>query len=347
MEESRPGAKPDTMLRKILQPPWRTLVFGLLILLFVFAASVLWRPGLDLRDGRHDRRSNGIWLSHGWLGADEWFQKHGKTNQLVQFRNRENIERLAARLREHHITDLYPHLCPAEPDGSLPPHDPRQTEAFLDVTRGLRVIPWVGGPNGSSARPHKPAWRTTFARSLRQLLLQHPRLAGVQINVEPLTSGDDNLLRLLEEIRKEIPEGRLLSVAAYPPPTRWQPSPEIHWDEAYFREVARRSDQMAVMMYDVGQRSSKAYQRLMAAWTAEVLAWSEGKPVLLGVPTYDDAGSGYHDPAVENLRSALLGIHRGLSRETLPAHYQGISLYCEWETDDAEWASLKERFLAR
>ena len=84
----------------------------------------------------------------------------------------------------------------------------------------------------------------------------------------------------------------------------------------------------------------------MADWTVEVLDRSEGKPVLLGVPTYDDAGVGYHDPKVENLRNDLLGIHRGLSRKS-PANYQGVAIYCDWETSESEWNYFREHFLRR
>jgi hypothetical protein len=167
----------------------------------------------------------------------------------------------------------------------------------------------------------------------------------VQLNVEPVRSGDRDFLRLLDELRAALPPGKVLSVAAYPPPTRWHPFPDVHWEESYFKEVARRCDQMAVMMYDAGQSVPKAYQRLMADWTVEVLDWSEGKAVLLGVPTYDDAGVGYHDPRVENLPNALLGIHRGLSQRRPQANYQGVAIYCDWETSDSEWAHFREHFL--
>ena len=99
------------------------------------------------------------------------------------------------------------------------------------------------------------------------------------------------------------------------------------------------------MMYDTALRVPKLYQGLMADWTTEVLAWSEGKPVLLGVPTYDDAGVEYHNPRVENLRNALLGIHRGLSRQPLPSNYQGVAMYCDWETDEAEWKFFRDHFV--
>jgi hypothetical protein len=145
-----------------------------------------------------------------------------------------------------------------------------------------------------------------------------------------------------------MPAGRLLSVAAYPPPTRWHPFPEVHWDESYYKLVAARVDQLVPMMYDTAMKYDKFYQQLMASWTREVLAWSGGKPVLLGLPAYQDAAVGYHDPRTENLTNALLGIHAGLRRlETLPASYQGVALYSEWEMDDGEWRQLSAEFLRK
>ncbi|MBI3272327.1 MAG: hypothetical protein HYZ53_25270 [Planctomycetes bacterium] len=103
---------------------------------------------------------------------------------------------------------------------------------------------------------------------------------------------------------------------------------------------------MAVMLYDTAIRQQATYRSLMADWTEQVVAWSTPTPVLLGLPTYDDAGVSYHFPEAENLATALLGVHAGLARlGTPPDAYGGIALYCEWETDDAEWAHLAEHFL--
>jgi Glycosyl hydrolases family 18 len=333
--------------RTIKRPPWRTIFPGCCLLLGIWLGYWLWAPGLDVRDGRDDRGRNGIWLGHGWLGGDDWFIRNGKTNEIARFRDSVRIRELAEKLRRHHISNVFPHLCPVKPNGRLPSVNAEQVERFLDAFEGVRVMPWIGGPNGRNVRLGNAQWRAAFTTNVRSLLSAHPRLAGVQINVEPLASGDGHFLQLLEELRKALPKEKLLSVAAYPPPTWWHPYENVHWEKSYFREVARRSDQLAVMMYDAALRIPKAYQRLMANWTQEVLDWSEGKAVLLGLPTYDDAGVGYHDPRVENLTNALLGIHRGLSRQPLPANYQGVAIYCEWETSDAEWQHFREHFLSQ
>ena len=89
-------------------------------------------------------------------------------------------------------------------------------------------------------------------------------MAGVHINIEPMPSSNPHFLTLLEELSNAIPEGKILSVAAYPPPSLWHPMKEVHWDESYYRQVSSQTDQLAVMMYDTAIHFPKVYQNLMA-----------------------------------------------------------------------------------
>jgi hypothetical protein len=328
------------------RPPWRAVLSAAAVFLAGAFAYAVWSPGVEITDGRHDRGRNALWLQHGWLGADEWFVRNDQRERLGEFRTRAHIAQLAALLRRNGITDLFPHVAPAGYDGRLPPVDHEQTERFLDGLAGLRVLPWTGGVVGKTCRPEDPHWRAAFVGSVAALLARHPRLAGIHVNLEPCPSGDRAFLALLDELRQALPAGKVLSVAAYPPPTLWHPFPEVHWEESYFREVARRVDQLAVMMYDTALPVAKPYRQLMRTWTREVLAWAEGADVLLGVPAYDDPGVGYHHPRVENLRNALAGIHAALHDLTpLPPHYQGVAIYCEWQMDESEWDDWRRHFL--
>lgn len=325
--------------RPIARRPFVALAAMALLLCLAYS---LWTPGTDRTDGRHDRRRNAVWMAHGWMGADVWFTRNHRDPR--RYRDPAAVLALAARMRTHHVTDLYPHLCPMEGD-TLPPHDAAQTERLLDATDGMRVMPWVGGVFERQVFPDEDVYRRHMARGIRRLLDEHPRLAGVHLNVEPWPSGHAGMLRLLDEIRAALPPGRVLSVAAYPPPTRWQSDLEIHWTPEYFREVARRSDQVAVMMYDTGLRFAKPYEALMAGWTREVLHDAAPTPVLLGLPAYDDADKPWHRPDVENLRTSLRGVHAGIG-ERAPSNLQGVALYSEWEMTDDEWRWLDGHFLA-
>lgn len=317
-----------------------------LILLISLSGYVLWSPGVNIKDGRHDLGRNGIWIQHGWLGDDEWFVRNQKQERIPFFRDSLRIQELASQFRKHHITDVFPHLCPTLKNGRIPSVDHKQTELFLKIFEGFCVMPWVGGVLNKHVFPGDPKWRRNFRESILDLLREYPEFRGIHINIEPWPSGNRDLLTLLAEIRRVIPQNKILSIAAYPPPTFWQPTKAIHWDEAYFRRTAKLADQMVVMLYDTSIKFRRFYQRVIKSWTVETLNWSEGTPVLLGVPSYRDEGVGYHNPDVENLPNSLRGIYAGLSRyKKIPSNYQGIALYCEWEMDEPEWQYLRKHFL--
>ena len=331
--------------RLLLIPKWRLIVYAATLPL-VFGGYFFWSPGADVRDGRNNRGKNGIWLQHGWIGDDFWFDTNSRDRS--KFRSAERIEKLTAKLSEHQIRYVFPHLAPAQLDGRLAGNDAVQTELFLDACSAadIQVMPWIGGVFDFHCQLNDPEWRETFAASIGDLMERHPRLAGVHLNIEPLRNGNADFLLLLEQVRAALPKDKKISIAGYPPPTIWHRFPDVHWDEDYYREVASRADQMAVMMYDTALPFEKLYVNLMSAWTQQLLAWTpDDCEVLFGVPAYDDEDVDYHDPSVENLKNGLLGVHGGLARfDALPTNYGGVAIYCEWEMDDSEWELFAERF---
>ncbi|HUO10867.1 MAG TPA: glycosyl hydrolase family 18 protein, partial [Phycisphaerae bacterium] len=283
------------MPRPRLAHPLLRLALLALLPLLALLCWYLWSPGLDLRDGTHDVGHNGLWMQHGWFADDLWFKAGGANNREKRkafFRDPATLARTAELLRQFHIGDVFPHLCPCNSDGTLPRVDHPQVERFLDAFSDFRVFPWVGGirgDGGGTAFPEDPTWRRTFITSCNELLHRHPRFAGIHINIEPVPSGDRDFLTLLEELGAAIPADKLISVAAYPPPTRWHPFPNVHWEEAYSREVGQRANHIVVMMYDTSLHNEKLYRHLMDEWTTEVLAWYPRDEVLLGIPAYDES----------------------------------------------------------
>lgn len=282
-------------------------------------------------------------MQHGWLGDDSWFERNNRDK--TKFRSAEKIENIAKLLRANHIQDVYPHLCPCLPTGEIAASNKEQVELFLDGFKGIRVLPWVGGMRDSDALIDNASWRSTFASSCAKLLEDHPRLAGIHINIEPMPSGDKNYLLVLEEVRSKLPRGKILSIAAYPPPTFIHQFPQVHWDENYCREISARVDQVCVMMYDTSARLPRLYEQIMRDWTVEVLSWYKGNEVLLGVPCYRDENKWYHDMNSENIMHALRGIHGGL-KNPLQSNYKGVCIYCEWEMTPEKWQTFRQEFLS-
>lgn len=175
-----------------------TILVGLLAL-----AWLLWQPGKSVTDGRHDLGNNAIWLQHGWIGDDAWFERNQRDRS--KFRNREAMQALADQLRAHGIRKVYPHVCPCSRLGPLPGVDPVQTEAFLDVFEDFEVIPWIGGVHLKHCPVSKPTWRSAFIASANDLLKAHPRFAGVQVNIEPMPNGTASYIDLLRELKAALP----------------------------------------------------------------------------------------------------------------------------------------------
>ena len=292
----------------------------------------VWQPGSF--EKMPEFRNNAIWLGHGWLGDDSWFVRNKRRKD--DFRSAEKISALFKKLADNKIFTVYPHLCPAQFNGKIAPYDDVQTELFLDIAEkyGIKVIPWVGGVLGESVRISDNKWQNNFVTSVNDLLHKHPRLAGIQVNIEPMPTGNSDFLNLLKKLRP-VTVGKILSVAAYPPPTLWHRFPDVHWELDYMELVVEECDQLAVMMYDTAIPLEKFYVKLMTDWTKQLTGKinAENCELLLGIPAYEDAGVGYHHPGVENISSALRGISDAGGKDKI----KGIAIYCEWEMNDDKW----------
>lgn len=306
-------------------------------------AYILWDPGVDSSEGKFDRARNGLWLAHGWMADDAWFAAHARD------KNAYDAEHAQSRLKDtcanNGIAYVFPHLCPATPNGGLPDYDARRLETLLDILPAVKVLPWVGGVHGLHCPIESSEWRTCFVASCANLLSQHPRLAGLHLNIEPMPDGNEAFLALLDELKDALGVTKILSVAAYPPPTRWHPHPQVHWSEAYYREVDQRCDQLVPMMYDTSLRIGKTYTWLVAEWTRELAAWTSHSELLLGLPAYEDHGVAYHDPRVETLDNALRGVNAALlDSHEIGSRVSGLALYADWTLTEDEWASFDRRF---
>ena len=333
------------IFRSILRSILRIIIVTAIVLLLFFTAYQLWTPGKTDTSGKFDRGENGIWIQHGWLGDNDWFAKYKKDK--MQFRQPKCIEGLATNQKKHDIIYVFPHLCPASENGTIPSMDNEQIKDFFKYFKDFKVLPWVGGILDKHVFLNSAKWRKNFINSTVKLLQKHPEFSGIHINIEPLPSGNPDFIKLLKELKTSLPENKILSIAAYPPPTIWHRFPSVHWEKRYYAEVSKYADQMVVMMYDTSIRDKKVYQWLIAQWTRDVLQWSD-KNTLLGIPVYNDADTGYHNPEIENLNFFLMGMNKGLSSyQTIPENFKGVCLYSEWEMDKNEWKDFSTYFLGK
>jgi len=285
----------------------------------------------------HDR--NAVWLEHRWLE-----QRQGEPA----------MEALFNRLRSRGVAYVYPHVIPFDAAGRLPPHDREQMRAFLAAARRLapelRVLPWIGGLRKGYKR-QRPGTVELGDLAQRQRMVAEARglvdegFDGVHLNVEPVDDGNDEYLALLRALRTAVGPGRVLSVSAIrPAPVGLPRAPNFAWSPDYYARVAATVDQIVIMAYDTALPTASLYRRYVR-WAARSVAGaldasgSEAR-VLMGVPTYEPYGF-MHRRGVETPENALAGVVAGLRGLGAGGTFEGVALYAEWTTDEAEWAAYE------
>ena len=135
----------------------------------------------------------------------------------------------------------------------------------------------------------------------------------------------------------------ILSLSAIRPgPISVPVAPNFFWTPEYYARVGALADQIVVMAYDTALPTPAFYRRYLAYAASSVtrtfLEAGSRARVLVGIPTYGDWGL-MHREDVETPENALLGVVAGLRGLGAGGTFEGVALYAEWTTDDAEWAT--------
>ncbi|MEW1826691.1 hypothetical protein [Streptomyces sp. NPDC088196] len=317
------------------------LVLALVVPLLGAEAALRLNYAGDLADGTYTRSKDAIWLGHAWVDGR-------KTDT--------DFTALAGRLKHTGIRDLYVHSGPLEHDGTLPESDyPKAAWLIESVHRelpGVRVQAWLGdklateSPDG--LRLQNPATRTAIVASTRQILAAG--FDGAHFDLEPLHSGDANYLDLLDRLHEVTRAHHAqLSVAAH----QIDPLPAFHsfwgtvtnhpkwWSQAYFGQVARRVDQIAVMSYDTMQPLQSLYGGYVAQQTSLALEVTpDDTDLLMGLPFFHENRFG-HRGAAETVPAAVRGVRLGLSRTDAHRTNFGVALYVDFAATEADWAAYQ------
>ncbi|WP_432138684.1 hypothetical protein [Streptomyces sp. bgisy154] len=319
------------------------LALVLAVILPVLGTQVALRINYagDLADGTLTRGKDAIWLGHAWVD--------GRKKDA-------DVKALARRLGQTGIRDLYVHSGPLEHDGTLPGSAYPRARWFIEAVHrempGVRVQAWLGdvlateGPTGM--RLEDDGTRANVVRSARAILAVG--FEGAHFDLEPLHSGDRDYLRLLDALHAvTAAQGAQLSVAAH----QIDPLPGFHsfwgtvaghpkwWSQAFFGEVARRVDQIAVMSYDTMQPLESTYGGYVAQQTSLALeATPAGTDLLMGLPFYHENRFG-HWAHAETVPAAVRGVRLGLSRTDADRPNFGVALYVDFAATEGDWTAYR------
>lgn len=320
------------------------LALALILLLPTLAAAIALRVNYtgDPADGTRTRDRDAIWLGHAWVDGR-------KTDK--------DVTALAARLKTTGIRDLYVHSGPLEHDGTLPkssyPGARRLIATLRSAAPGIRVQAWLGDElateNPDGLHLDRAATRAAVVRSTREILATG--FDGVHFDLEPLHSGDQDYLTLLDSLRKVTRErGVPLSIAAH----QIDPLPALHavagaltghpkwWSQEYFGQVARRVDQIAVMSYDTAMPLESLYGGYVAQQTSLALEVTPpSTDLLMGLPFFHENKLG-HRAAAETVPAAVRGVRLGLSRTDADRANFGVALYVDFAATEADWTAYEK-----
>jgi len=295
------------------------------------------RPEAAGRTRGHDA----LWLGHAWVDGR---------------RTPADLALLARRVRGTGIHDLYVHTGPLDHDGGLDPGlYPGAATLLTDLHRvlpGVRVQAWLGDKVSHDGRPglrlDDAAVRARIRDSAGQIL--DAGFQGVHLDLEPVTSGDPGYLKLLDAVHA-LTAGRGVPLSAAAP--QIDPLPDLHsasgllfdhpkwWSQAYFGQVARRVDQIAVMAYDTSMPLRSLFGGYVAQQTGLALAVTPAATdLLIGLPAYHTDNMGHHASA-ETVAAAVRGARVALARDDRSRPAFGLALYVDFTATAGDWAAYR------
>jgi hypothetical protein len=333
------------MLRRLSRVgTWAGAVLAVVLAVVVASTWVWWRAEPSARQG--SRGVNGLWARHQWVG-----EAHAEREYRA----------LADTLRRGEISDVFFHVGPLDPDGSIPPSRypcALQLLAALDrLAPRVRVQAWIGQVTRRGGGPldlGRAEVRDRIVGTARSLL--DLGFDGIDYDIEPVYPDDGRFLELLDRSRElarrhggvlsvsleqlELVNGLQSVASTLLPGVHYPPRPS----RTFLQRVAGRVDQVAIMAYDTLLPADWLVGRHFA-WQARHVTELIGDrvTVFLGVPTY---ARGQPFPWAENLRSAIRGARRGLDHlDRQPTHPVGLALYADWTTTPEEWALYRRTWV--
>lgn len=300
-----------------------------LILFTLVLDATTYHPQPSANAPSVNHGSNGLWFRYLWY--------HGKYNK-------HEIDGLVDRLKAYQIKYAYFHVLGISKTGKLKDHCLKEAQALNATVHQAapqtKSIAWVYVPSNEVALSEAQIRQTMIEEA--KWLVNECGFDGVQWDYEFAFNGESNLVKLLRETKKAVPE-RFVGAAV----PMWYPGTLWGWSDDYIKTVAAACDQLAVMCYDSFFYHPRSYIWLVSEQCHHFIADAKGTNcnIIMGVPSYDTGdGTLGHIAEAENLRYALLGVRNGMHGES-PNALEGVALFADYTTSPSEWNDLESLWL--
>ena len=302
--------------------------------------------------------NNAIWLDRAWTFGDL---------------DSEQLRDLAGRLIENQIGTAYAYVSSlgidnrwsGGPQGKGSFMDSRSivtdfVQEFKSQNENLRVFGWIEIwthlDNVDGYRLDDSNLHSNIA-DFSRLLVAQLGFDGVLLDVKPLFSDNNDLIRLVQRVRlvvgQEVPIAIAVTADLTPQDPRLQNiesiAPGTMWSPSFKKRVMVSADEVILLMYQSYRQEPRDYVNWVAYHVETYINELETTTnVLVSIPNYGGASSA-HNPAIETMEKALDGVGEGLRRldEDKRPLLTGIAIFSDEELSQTDWNTFRELWLQR
>ncbi len=320
---------------------WRSVKYGIVIILFIAVWAVAIGFNSNQRGSFYNKGNNAIWLEHAWVG---------------DFKTEEEIQNLANTLDKYQFGVAFVHVGPLKSDGLIDPETYEHSIHFVDTFRkfnnDIQLQAWMGQLRWKIDLDNPEIRHNVIKKSI--IMTQMVGFDGVHFNIEPIWDKDEGFIKLLEETKNALPDEKIISVSMakfIPKAVIWFLE-NMYVFENYsthinYKNVAKYADQIVVMVYDTSIDREWLYRWIVKEQTIWVTSLLEDTEIFIGIPSYDYGDiKPWFNHHIENVENGLKGIIAGLNnlRSNINS-FAGVAIYSYWETDNDEWDTYEKLWL--
>jgi hypothetical protein len=285
----------------------------------------------------------------------------------------ENIQDYANILKTNKIKYAYIFSGPYDLNGSLPDWAFSETarKSILEIKKfypDIKILPWVGGVDGKTVNLKDSNWRTIAINSTMRLLNTLP-VDGIHVDFEKFATNNPYLVGnapaiselsgkeysngLIEFHRKlrELKPDLFVSSVVVSTASQTQPWKRKHSLEE-LKQLFPLVNQISFLFYDTSIKDQSTYRISFIEQLNHIKYLKEQatgvKPqVLIGIGTFINEPElrPYRNMEIENIPNTLKVIKEGIAElSTKERLVDGLAFYCEWQTDENEWAMIKNNW---
>lgn len=304
MSKSRHVVQPGSEV-----PRYVIWFFGMAGLVAAITSAVLLAPRIiDLFSRDKLANDNRTWLTTEWTQQDRTVEE---VNELVRLLDGHRITAVYVQTnRWHGVTGEYIEL----------PYTQDFLQRFRNRTNAIKLYAWLILDYDQLLDANAVGQVLTFAeRAVVELGFD-----GVHLQVRSALDNSEEMITLLRDLRAAIGPRAVLSVAVPPDripadpdvPVGISPANELTWTQEYKRRVLLNTNEVVLMAHASGLTTELDYERWLG-YQIQIYADLLNELQLevnyiVALPAY--AAEFAHDPAVENVTTALNGIQQAEQR---------------------------------